>query len=76
MPTTAEPDAGCVFAPLLRSIAADIKNDPNHAEETISAGIPSLPGLQLMEFAERRLRSRPLARQTMEISDWITGSNR
>jgi hypothetical protein len=61
---------------ILRSIAADIKNDPNHAEETISAGIPSLPGLQLMEFAERRLRSRPLARQTMEISDWITGSNR
>jgi len=30
---------------ILRSIAADIRKDPNHADETIAAGIPSIPGL-------------------------------
>jgi hypothetical protein len=43
---------------VLRSIAADIKDNPKHADETIAAGIPSLPGIQLMEFAERRLQAQ------------------
>jgi hypothetical protein len=49
---------------VLRSIAADIKDHPNHTDETISAGIPSLPGIQLMEFAERRLQDQELIRDT------------
>jgi hypothetical protein len=49
---------------ILRSIAADIKDHPNHADETISAGIPSLPGLRVMEWAERRLQDQDEIRNT------------
>ena len=41
---------------VLRAIAADAADDAMFLNESLSAAIPSLPGLQLMQFANQRLR--------------------
>lgn len=41
---------------VLRAIAADAADDETYLDPSVSAAIPSLPGLQLMEFANQRLR--------------------
>jgi hypothetical protein len=43
---------------ILRAIAADVKGHPNHTDETLAAGIPSFPGLKLMEFARSRFQDQ------------------
>jgi hypothetical protein len=41
---------------VLRAIAADAAGDEKYYDTSVSAAIPSLPGLMLMEFASQRLR--------------------
>jgi hypothetical protein len=43
---------------VLRAIVASVAEQSEHADETLSAAIPSLPGLQLMKFAERQFDDR------------------
>jgi len=41
---------------VLRAVAAEAAEDDTYFDPSVSAAIPSLPGLQLMEFANQRLR--------------------